>query len=229
MIQKMMKPGAFLLLLMLAGTTAVWAQETDLSTWLSVEVTKDITKKIGLEFEEEVRIFNDFGEIDRFSSSLGGTWSVMKYLKASAGYAWLYNHNVKNAYWEHRHRVYAQLTGKADWGRFAFSLRERFQSTAYDQSRKGFNYTPRRYLRSRLKVAYNIPKNKAEPYLSAEFHRQLNNPWGNSTDNYRYTLGVDFPLNKTLDLDTFVRLDRDIGTKKTVNLWIAGITLLVGL
>ncbi len=222
------RKGLFLFLMATAGAS-LSAQESDHGSWLSVELSKEITKKAGLEFEEEVRLFKNFGEIDRFSTGLSGTYSFYKFLKAGAGYAWLYDHDVKDAYWEHRHRVYVYLTGKIDWRRFTFSLRERFQRTAYDKDRKGFGYTPRRYLRTRLQAAYDIPGNKAEPYLTAEFHRQLNNPLGNVTDNHRYTAGVDFPLSKKLDLDLFLRFDREVKVKNPGDLWILGGCLKVGL
>ncbi len=227
-LRRVGRKGLLFFLLAIAGA-GLYAQESDHGSWLSVELSKDLTRKAGLEFEEEIRLFKNLSEIDRFSTSLGVTYSLYKFLKAGAGYAWLYDHDVKDAYWENRHRVYLHLTGKVDWRRFTFSLRERFQSTAYDQNRKGFDYTPRRYLRTRLQAVYDIPGNKAEPYLTAEFHRQLNNPLGNVTDNHRYTAGVDFPLSKKLDLDLFLRFDREVKVKNPGDLWILGGCLKVGL
>ncbi len=201
------------------------AQENDHGTWLSVDISKEITKKLDLEFEEEVRIFKDFSEINRFGTSLGGSYSVNKQLKGGVGYTWLYRHDINDNFWENRHRYYAYATGKAELGRFTFALREKFQSTYYDTSLKGNDYSPVNYLRSRLEVDWDVRGFKPEPYASAEMHYQLNNPDGNEIDDWRYTLGINFPLSKKMDLDAYLRLDQEVNVKKPVNLYLIGINL----
>ena len=210
--------------------TLIWfeqaaAQDTDFGTWLSFELTKEITKKFDLEFEEEIRIAEKFSEINRLSTSIGGSYSVNKYLKGGAGYTWIYRHDIKDQLWENRHRYYIYLTAKRELGRIKLSLREKFQSTYYDASIPGFDYSPVNYLRSRLQADWDLKGNKTTPYVSAEMHYQLNNPEGNEIDNMRYTLGIDFPLNNKFNLDTYLRMDQDINVKNPVNLYLIGINL----
>jgi hypothetical protein len=201
------------------------AQETDFGTWLSFELTKEITKKFDLEFEEEIRIFEKFREINRFGTSVGGSYSLNKYVKGGAGYTWLYRHDVKDQLWENRQRYYIYLRGRFEVGRITFSLHEKFQSTYCDSSVPGFDYSPENYLRSRLQAEYDLKGNKATPYIGAEMHYQLNNPDGNEIDDMRYTLGIDFPLTKKLGMDTYLRMDQEMNVKNPVNLYLIGINL----
>ncbi len=201
------------------------AQDNDMGTWLGVNLSKDLTKSVGIELEEEVRIFKDFSEIDRFASEIAAFYKLNRNLKGGVGYGWIYDHDVKDSFWENRHRFYAYIRGKIKTGRFTVSLREKYQSTYYDKSVKGYDYSPRRYLRSRLGVEYDIPNNKAAPYVAAEMHYQLNNPDGNKIDDWRYSIGLEFPLSKNTSLDTFVRLKQEANVKKPDRLWLIGVTL----
>ena len=216
-------------ILFAASTFLAVAQDTDFGSWIGVEFEKSISKKLSVEFEEEVRVFQDFSEIDRFATSLGGAWTFNKFLRAGAGYTWIYKHRVNRELWEHRHRYQIYLRGRYQINRFALTLRERFQSTYRDESVEGFKYNPRNYLRSRLQVAYDIRGAKIAPYTSAEMYYQLNNPRGNEVDNMRYTLGADWPLTKTLGMDTYLRLDQEMNVKNPVSYIILGIALKVGL
>jgi hypothetical protein len=214
----------FLLSLFVCFPVHTYSQETDFGTWLDANVSKKITKKLEIQADEEVRIFQNFSEINRFATSIGASYSFFKILKGETGYTWIYHHDVNDSYWDNRHRYYVQLIEKVNVGRLAFSLRERFQST-FQKIVKKSDYSPQNYLRSRLQVAWDIRNSKLEPYSSAEVIYQLNNPDGNVIDNLRYTLGTEFPLTKKLSMDTYLRISRDINVKHQGNLYLIGIDL----
>ena len=48
---------------------------------------------------------------------------------------------------------------------------------------------PKLYLRSRLKVEYDIRRSAFEPFASIEWYNTLNNPQGNSMDRLKYIIG----------------------------------------
>jgi hypothetical protein len=201
------------------------SQETDYGTWLDVGISKKIINKLNISVDEEVRIFQQFSEINRFATSVEADYSFFKFLKGTAGYTWIYRHDVNDSFWENRHRYYLQLNGKLNVNRIAISLREKFQSTYINKYVKGFDYSPENYLRSRLQVDWDAPNSKLQPYASAEMIYQLNNPDGNVVDNWRFTAGTDFPLAKNLKLDTYLRLSQEINVKNPVNLYLIGLTL----
>lgn len=211
------------MVVLISGTTfLVDAQESDFGTWIEIGLEKQITKKLRLEFEEEIRVFKNFGEFDRFATGIGGAYTFNKYLRAGAGYSWLYKHRFNKELWEHRHRFHFYVRGRYKFDRFTFTLRERLQTTFVDESIPGFGYNPRTYLRSRLQAAYNIKGSVLAPFTSAEMYYQLNNPKGNQIDNMRYTLGTNWGISKNFDLDSFFRLDQEINVKNPVSYWILG-------
>lgn len=230
---KNLKPGIFKVLLLfipffplfvcLPGQS--FSQDSDYGTWLEVKLSKEISEKLAIGVDEEVRIFHQFREINRLATSVEADYNFFKFLKGTAGYTWIYRHDVNDSFWENRHRYYLQLTGKLNMNRIAFSLRERFQSTYINKDVKGFDYSPENYLRSRIQVAWDVPNSKLQPYASAEMIYQLNNPEGNLVDNWRFTAGTRFPLAKKLQLDTYLRLNQEINVKNPVDLYLIGVTL----
>ena len=181
------------------------AAKDDFGAAISVDVTKKIVKKLNVSFEEEYRSRSDFSVTDRFSHALDLSYKPFKFLKVGGAYN-LINFNHEKRGWEIRHRYYFYTTGSLDAGRFTFSLRERFQSTL----RQGVEQTatranPKLYLRSRLKVDYNIRKCKFDPFASVEIFNTLNDPQKNKIDQWRGIAGVDYKLKKNHFLQFYYR------------------------
>ena len=149
---------------------------------------------------------------------------MFRWLKASAGYTFIhYYHpmevtkkgNYIPEYWQPKHRVNLSLTGKVDWRRFTFSLRERWQYTyrpsqsvpkfdGDDGSVKNDEYISgkgKNVLRSRLQVEYNIRKCAFTPYTSCELSYSLNEI--GAFEKLRWTLGTEWKLSKKHALDFY--------------------------
>lgn len=134
--------------------------------------------------------------------------------------------NVDAAYWTARHRGTASLTGSYKWGRFKFSLRERYQFTyrmPAQCDRTRYYYHPDfqewdpnpetivddkkaksdHKLRSRLEMSYDIKKCPFEPYVEVEVYNELDNAF--AYDKIRYTVGTEYKINKENKLKVFYR------------------------
>ena len=130
------------------------AQSDDFGLDFSVEAQKKIDKKWSVSLEGEWRSRNNAKTNDRWSVGLGADYKATKWLKASAGYSFLYDNNERITYydaddeavldgdvdagdpkkraqyWAPRHRFNVSLTvDKKLIGDFRFSLRERWQYT----------------------------------------------------------------------------------------------------
>lgn len=128
------------------------SEDDEFGVWTTLEASKKINKKLKLDFEAELRTIEGVGDIDRVSVGAGASYKLAKWLKASAGYIFIYSHsldskdikwdepiessgetlygyNVDHAYWTERHRFHVSLTGEYKVGRVEFSLRERVQYT----------------------------------------------------------------------------------------------------
>lgn len=134
---------------MLAPVCKTNAQDAkdEFGVWTTVEASKKINKKLKLDFEAELRSIEGVGNIERVSIGAGASYKITKWLKASAGYIFIYSHNLDNknikdvineemydynidhAYWTERNRFHVSLSGEYKIGRVEFSLRERLQYT----------------------------------------------------------------------------------------------------
>ena len=89
----------------------------------------------------------------RWDFGLGASYKVTKFLKLGAGYTYIRGlnlqevkprykkdgvtvngYNVDHEFWRNKHRLYFDVTGKVAWGRFTFSLRERYLYTHYNEA-----------------------------------------------------------------------------------------------
>lgn len=129
------------------------SNENEFGVWTTLEASKKINKKLKLDFEAELRTIEGVGDIERLSLGAGASYKFTKWLKASAGYIFIYSHsldekklktddpliidgigtfydyNIDHAYWTERHRFHLSITGEYKVGRVEFSLRERLQYT----------------------------------------------------------------------------------------------------
>lgn len=191
--------------LVLLTSQQSFAQNDDLGMAANVEVSKKIFRGLDASIEEEFRLRDNMSETDRFSTALGLSYKLNPYFKFGGAYNLInYNHPKKS--WEVRHRYYLFIQGSYSFSRFNVSLRERFQSTY----REGVTETstranPKKYLRSKISVSYNIRKSKFEPFTSCEFYNTLNDKTNNRMDRISYILGSKYKLNKRNSLEFYYR------------------------
>ena len=144
-------PIALLALMLLPLGAAAQSDDTGLQASIGVE--KKLTKKWNVGIEGELRTRDDSKQYDRWSVGLSTSYKVAPWLRASAGYTFLYDNTERTSYydetdskvidgdaeagdpkkyaryWQPRHRFNVGLTGSVKAGHVKFSLRERWQYT----------------------------------------------------------------------------------------------------
>ena len=133
--------------LLLAGTNT-YAQDK-FGLWGDIGFQKNLDKHFSLESSIGLRADDNLHSVSRIDIGTGLNYKPVKGLKLGAGYIFLLNHNlretelstnssgnwnginVNHQFWRRKHRIYAEIQGKVSAGRFSFSLRERYQLTAY--------------------------------------------------------------------------------------------------
>lgn len=139
--------------LLLACTALVLAAPAlragdDFGLWGEVGLTKSTAnKKFSFGADLSFRANDNLGSMSRFDVGVSAAYKPTKFLKLSTGFVYIENHslredkphfnnsgrlngyNVDLAYWQARYRWYFDVTGKVEWNRFTFSLRERYQYT----------------------------------------------------------------------------------------------------
>ena len=121
----------------------VWAQ-ADFGMWYELAAEKKLAPWVSIGAESELRTRNNTRTADRWSAGVYAEFKIIKGLKASAGYNFLYDNNQEEvslksdnvrikkwmpSYWGVRHRFNVSLVGSYSFGDLNISLRERWQYT----------------------------------------------------------------------------------------------------
>lgn len=221
------------------------AQSDDFGLDFSLEVEKKLSKQWSLGLEGEVRTRDNTKTMDRWSGGLSVDYKIAKWLKASAGYTFLYDNNEKITYktngavnkeahyWGVRHRFNVSLTGSQKFGNFKFSLRERWQYTyrpaktvdrwdVDDEEWESHTYSGKgkNVLRSRLQAEFDKKGLAVTPYANVEFF----NAW--SLQKTRFHVGADWKLSKQHTLGAFYRYQivRDDDDDNEPNIHMLGLS-----
>ena len=181
----------------------------------------EVAKDLKLEASLEMRLNNDFSNVDRLQTGIGLEYEVCKYFNVGADYL-LINIHEPGAWKSPRHRANINLEGNIKAGRFEFALRERVQTTFRTDSVNRYEkMNPEMILRSRLSAEYNIRHSKWTPYLLFELHNTLNAPAvvlnykrdpysiDNYTTRYRAGVGAKFKVTRNHRLDFYYYFDYD--------------------
>jgi hypothetical protein len=194
--------------------------------WSTAELDFSLNKRLKGDVELECRTTDGLSDVSRWSASIGLNYRLCKYLKASAAYKFIYDHNGNDYdeddvytpyYWQPRQRFALGLTGSYKFGRLSLSLREMYQYT-YHRERittptydllanewtleKSVNSKHKGYLRSRLEAEYNIRKCRFTPFASCELYSDLSDF---DTSKVRYTIGSDYKINSRNAVQLFYR------------------------
>ena len=201
---------------MLLASVEVKAEGDDFGIWTELNVEKKLTKKVDLDFWGENRSRDNHENVDRWSAGLGASYKLTNWLKASAGYTYLYDHNEKwntnqtkvANFWGTRHRFNVSLTGSVDFGNLSVSLRERWQYTYRPEKTvertkvtngkvedKTYNGKGKNVWRNRLQLKYKV-SSMWRPYVNGETYVA-----GSGLEKYRLSAGTEIRLSKKHSFD----------------------------
>ncbi|HET6558635.1 MAG TPA: DUF2490 domain-containing protein [Prolixibacteraceae bacterium] len=173
------------------------------SPWVELEFSKKIVKNLKVEFNPELRFFNDF-KIDTYILEGGLSYKLHDYLTVAGYYRYEntndYKPNREVFVWEPSNRFAFDAKTGIDIQRFNVSFRLRYTNGAEINNPDEDRYS---FFRYRTKIDYDIKGSKIIPYVSAEAFHDLKL---NYFDKMRYTGGIAYPLNKDNELSLFYRL-----------------------
>lgn len=171
------------------------AQEEDFTSWLNAGFEYKVKPAFVISTDLEWRTKNDLNRTDRWGIGVGGEYLFLPFLKFGAGYE-LHYRNRGESGWEFRHRYRVDGTLSTHLQHLKLSLWERLQHT-FDGENDEFR------LRSRFKLAYDIPKCKLEPYVSVEIYNGLNFGEHFNVQRMRYRTGLSFEVTDNWDTEVF--------------------------
>lgn len=210
---------------LLLTTAEVKAEGDDFGLWAEVNVEKKISRNLSVDGGVELRTRDHVKTVDRWSGSIGASYKLTDWLKASAGYTLLYDNNEKwndkqtkvANFWGTRHRFNVSLTGSVDFGNLSVSLRERWQYTYRPEKTvertkvskgtvedKTYNGKGKNVWRNRLQLKYKVSK-VWRPYVNGETFVS------NGMDKYRLSAGTEIRLSKQHSFDVKYLFQKSCG------------------
>ena len=178
---------------------SVFAQVNDAGLWTSINLEKRLSKKMSLNFSEELRFYENITELGSFFSEISAEYRYNKIFSFSAGYRFTQRRQVDDSY-STRHRYMINLTMKNKLEALSTSVRIRYQSQYTDVTSSEDGMVPENYLRPKLTLKYDFGK-KYTPYISGELFFHLNRPDGILMDNYRVAAGIEYDFSKRSSID----------------------------
>lgn len=208
-----MKRICIFVLILLTGFFSAQAKTKKFGTWVELEFSKKFLKDFKFSVIPEFRFQDDF-TLDKYvlEGKLG--YQPFKHLEFAGSYR-MYT-NIKKKGNEVSHKLVFDAIGDKDFGRFNASLRTRFSNDNDDNDdiEKATNY-----FRPRLKIKYDIRKNKIDPYVSYEIYHNLSE---NSFYKNRFDIGATRKLGKQHKIGLYYRLQSYFEANKQ-SIHIAGI------
>ena len=195
MYEGILKKYSLFLLLLCYMAPILYAQSDDFTTWTTMKVSHKFTSHFTMTGKMELRTKDSMKTMDRWGTSLSGSYQLFPFLKAEGGYE-LHHRDRGIEGWKYRHRYNLGVTGSVEWQRMKFSLRERFQQTFSDGNAEN-------RLRSRLKVGYEPKKGIFLPYFSAELYQAIGGAAFFDVARMRYRPGVEIEISDKWSLDVF--------------------------
>lgn len=192
------------------------------------EVEKKLPFRLSVVWKEELRIKDNFSELDRIYSDISVSFKALDWLKLSAGYTLITvdqegkaADNYEN-YWDIRHRLTLSSTfiyeTKTNW---IFSLKERFQATflTEDNLDEREKSNPKWVLKSRAMAEYKFRNIPLTPYTYVELCNTLNAPElidGEYMEKVRTAIGLKYHINKQNSINFYYRFDYNLDKKLDV-------------
>lgn len=185
------------------------AQEWDFLSWHRVKVGGDLTKKLGLSVEQQLRLANNSSSIEQTFTELGLEYDLPKGFEISAAYRLSWSPEKDGSYSD-GHRYNIDVSYGQNFWKLKAKLRARFQHkpSPYEfNDRREPDDSPM-YVRTKLAVSYRDLKDWT-PGLEFEIYFRTDNPKDNGIGKLRYRAFLDYDLPKRQELSLFYMLETD--------------------
>lgn len=170
----------------------------------------------------ELRFRDNVSKIDRNYLLGGFSYETCDYFSIDAAYIFMSVLTLDDAsykeHWELRHRVYLDLKGKLELGRWNLSLTERPLVNIRPWGPDPMALPKYEWLiRSKLQAEYEIPKTELSPFAFTEISNTLNTGkygGGPFVDRIRFCLGLAWEVSDLSEIEIYyyfdIRNSRDV-------------------
>ncbi len=185
---------------------------TDSELWVGHTFKLKINKKIRAELEQQTRINDNLGGLKSSFAEFGFRYKLADYLNFKLQYRYTVYDERRN-----RHRFSLDINLKEKLKKTPLTLKYRLRIQNSTVSYTGQNIT---FLRNQIGVEYNLSK-LVDPFAEYESFYRLN--LKNEFRVNRYTLGLEWKVNKKIDLKTLYQVDQEFNVKSPERQNIVGV------
>ena len=201
-------------MLLMANGLLAFAQNSDWGLWTSIDAEKKLSKKWELGISGQYRLKESMSVTDQIRGGADITRKVGPYVKLGAGYELIAKNKVKQDIFVYRNRFRVQATGSYKYARFTASWRARMQLTLLEKNDTPDIDNQKWVLRNRFGLKYDIKKTPLKPYINIELFHQLFSDLENSYYQNRFSVGIEYSLNKRHTLEAGYKLENAVNSSQ---------------
>lgn len=197
--------------------SATYAQEL----WTGITLRVKPAKKLTAELEQQFRFNNGINALNTTFTEIGLGYDITKRLGVKAAYRNTYKTGelrVDND----KQRLSAEITYDMGSDETQFILSYRFRYQVARETGNSENPDRDDYIRNRINLDYNLTK-RVQPYVATEIFYKLNQ--NNEFRGVWLTMGLKSMISKSLGLNTFYRIEKEMNVKWPQTTRIIGVML----
>lgn len=178
----------------------------DASLRLRVAVEKKINQKQELYSKVQFRMSDNFSSFNYASWDIGISNKITKGISLSLSYVFTTKRRYDIEMFEYRirHRFYANINFKHDFGNFRISNRNQFQSDIEEDNRISSELNPEYFYRNKTTIKYQGFK-KVAPFVYYEWYLRMNNKknWEDFLYRQRASVGLEYQIKKRKSIELY--------------------------
>jgi hypothetical protein len=199
--------------------------QTDAGMWNTISVEKEITKKFSLILDEEIRLRDNFSQLNLLYTNFGVSYKIIKGLKVAIIYRLIEKYEGTNYTFSFRNRLMLDISYRYKIQDFSVSYRSRLQYEVRDYYSSDKGKLPEKFWRNKFEAKYNIKK--FTPYVGVELRYQIADPRNQISDEgwhrIRYFWGVDYDINKNNSIGVYYLIQREYYVVNPMDMYIIGL------
>lgn len=193
---------------LVAIPSVLLGQVNDAGLWTSIDLQADVSKKMHVDGNVELRFNENFSELGTLYGETSVAYKLHKSLEFSAGYRLIGKRRLDDSY-SIRHRMLFNVAYRKKIKKITTTLRARYQTQFSDINSSTDGRVPEEYLRTKVTFKYDTDK-KWNPFFSAESFFQMGYDPAIMFNEYRLSAGVDYDFNKKSGISLAYIFDREV-------------------
>lgn len=202
----------FLNAILFSSLNYAQTDDSDWASWSTIGVDYNLNEKWSFGLEQQLRLKENFGNVDRFITELSAAYELFKDFELGAGLRYMRVSDKKDNLqdYENYFRFHFEASYKHKIKNYEIGYRLRYQN----KNELGVSYEEgdyaSQYIRLNTSLKYNFKNWILDPKFSAEIFNKFQEGKENGFNKYRLTLGTDYKIKNVGKLGVFYRFQKEL-------------------